>query len=185
MYLDWSATCIHYTWGVRKSAVWGPYHHPACIVWRRRCIIHLRRKAHDQKLRKTLTKKTKKKCNKTSKKRTAVFIAKKRNKYGKNGTVGISANTCDLLMFSFFVLGGNWSPEEEKYRGYLKRYSVYSIIIYCAYPSRLIPQQMDEEIREFPLSFRLGCGPWYCHKALCTGFPHSPYTILAQCFKPW
>ena len=36
------------------------YHHSACIVWRRRCIIHLRHKAHDQKLRKTSLKKKKK-----------------------------------------------------------------------------------------------------------------------------
>ena len=87
-------------------AVWGPYHHPACIVWRCRCIIHLRHKAHHQKLRKTSLKKKKKKKkrNKTYKKRTAVFIAKKRNKYGKNGTVGISDIHNMLVSFHKFYI---------------------------------------------------------------------------------
>ena len=93
-YPDRSATCIHCTLHVGCSQcahLGGPY--PACIVWRCRCIIHVhsRHKAHDQKLRKASLKKNiyiKKnlKCNKTYKKSTAVYIAKKRNKYGKNGT---------------------------------------------------------------------------------------------------
>ena len=66
----------------------------ACIIWRHRCIIHIQHKAHDRKLRKTsikiiIKKKLfnfflfliKKKCNKTYKKRTAVFMAKNRNSW--------------------------------------------------------------------------------------------------------